>query len=96
MLVDVLQCFVFLFGVETVITNGPADRHVIFLFNKTVVVLSIWTAAGKGNLEFFAVVQQYIIDELSAVVGVHPFEHEGKLGSNVDYLLHHPSMSAIS
>ena len=77
MLVDVPQCFVFLFGVESVVANGSADRHIIFLFNKAVVVLAIWTATGKGNFVFFAVVQQHFIDELSTVVGVHPFERKG-------------------
>jgi hypothetical protein len=57
---------------------APDDRPVI-LFDVGVVVLVPPAPAGEGDVGVLAVPEQFVVDELVAIVGIHAPEWEGQM-----------------
>ena len=61
------QRLIFGGGVESIIADGSANGHVIFLFDKAVVVFVICPSAGERNVVVIAILPQLPIDELTTI-----------------------------
>jgi hypothetical protein len=57
-------------GVERIITDIFTDPGVVFLFDETVVILVIGSAAGKLDGVTFTPIPQPFVDKLSVIVAI--------------------------
>src|SRR6266478_4290365 len=69
--------------VVAVIADGPTDDGVVFLFNVAAIVLAEGTAAGKGDSFSLTIPEQFIVNELTAVIGVNAQQREGDIGPDL-------------
>jgi hypothetical protein len=60
----------FKIGIETAITNHFPHNIAVFLFDKTVVVFAIRSAAGELDMVLSAPGQELFVNELTAVITV--------------------------
>ncbi|MFH1314183.1 MAG: hypothetical protein ABIJ00_13290 [Candidatus Eisenbacteria bacterium] len=73
MAVNLLQSAKLLLRVEAVVSHGPSNGQIIFLFNKTIIIFSVRTPPGKGNMMVIAPTPQLVIDELTPIIAVDAF-----------------------
>ena len=75
------------------IADGLPDDGVVFLFNKTAIILAIGTAARKGDLLFGTVSQEFSVNELTAVIRVNTFDLKGNFPGNISERFKDPPLS---
>ena len=72
MLIKLIDPPKFLFCVIAEITHCPPHYRVVLLFHKTVVILSVTSASGKGDTLLLTVIEKMVIDKLSSTVRINP------------------------
>ena len=86
---------ILLFCIKTVVANSSSDGEIIFLFNKAVVIFSVWTCPSKRDVMIIAPAPQLMIDELTPVIAVNALQEEGKLLADAFGLLFYPPVCTI-
>jgi hypothetical protein len=77
-LVDTLEEQELGLGVEAIITDEATDDRPIFLFDMGLIVFLVRARTGKGDLLKVAVMEEQVVDEFGAVVGVNAEQIEGQ------------------
>jgi hypothetical protein len=61
------------------------------LFDKAVVVFAVGAAPGEGQVLTLAVEEEFLVNELTAVVRVEPEDREGEACTHVLQAVQHPA-----
>jgi len=79
--VDFLKERKLLISLIAVIARDFTDDRVVFLFDEAVIVLAIGSGSGEGNPLDTAVAQEFVVNELSTIVGVDAKDGKGELAT---------------